>query len=67
MRNKGSSHELISALEYLTSQDNSQLLWQIKTKFGEMEVDEVMEKLRLCKDFFSAFHSMVTELQQFLG
>ena len=54
-------------MEYLTSQDNGHLLLQIKSKFGEMEVAEVMRKLRLCTEFFPAFHAMVTELQQFLG
>ena len=54
-------------MEYLTSQENSQLLLEIEREFGPLEVAEVAEKLRLCNEFFPAFHAMVTELQDFLG
>ena len=54
-------------MEYLSSQKNSQLVLEIRKRFGEMEMAEVLEKLRLCKEFFPAFHGLVTELQEFLG
>ena len=54
-------------MEYLTSQENSQLLLELEQEFGPLEVAEVVEKLRLCNEFFPAFHAMVTELQDFLG
>ena len=62
-----SSRELISSVEYISAQQSSQLLLQIQQEFGPMEVAEVLEKLRLCNEFFPAFHAMVTELQEFLG
>ena len=62
-----SNRELISCIEYFTSQQSSQLLLEIEREFGPLEVAEVMEKLRLCNEFFPAFHAMVTELQDFLG
>ena len=62
-----SNRELISCIEYFTSHQSSQLLLEIEREFGPLEVAEVMEKLRLCNEFFPAFHAMVTELQDFLG
>ena len=54
-------------MEYLSSQDNGQLLVQIHREFGALEVPEVVEKLRMYNDFFPAFHRMVIELQDYLG
>ena len=62
-----SNRELISCVEYLTSQQKSQLLLEIEQEFGPLEVAEIVQKLRLCNEFFPAFYAMVTELQDFLG
>ena len=58
---------MVWCVEYLTSQENSQLLLEIEREFGPLGVREVVEKLRLCNEFFPAFQTMVTELKDYLG
>lgn len=63
-----SAHKLVSTIELVVLKENSHFMERIGRLFGpKMDFDAVVEKLKLCDDFFPAFHSLVLEIQVFLG